>query len=207
MFQNPVRIFSGEEVMMQKQPRATAMLVVTIFLTAVTGFAIAGDEPGVLTSIQERLQQLEDKDEIHALLITYGRMLDKEDLVGYSQLFAQDGVWEGGIGSASGPAGIQAMLEKVFGKMTRGQYGNSYHIMSDIEIKVDGDTATSWSRWTWIVEEEKGKPVLQRSGHYEDKLVREDGRWRFKHRLTVTELPTAEKDTESRLFLTDHRDY
>jgi hypothetical protein len=77
--------------------------------------------------------------------------------------------------------------------------------MSDIVIDVDGDTATSWSRWTWIVESEDGKPVIQRSGHYEDKLVREDGQWRFKHRLTVTELPTAAKDTEAAIWRKDHR--
>jgi hypothetical protein len=156
-------------------------------------------------SIEERFQRIEDREAIEEVLITYGRFLDKEDLAGYSSLFASDGVWEGGIGSAKGPKDILEMLETVFGRTTRGQYGNSYHLMSDIIIDVDGDTATSWSRWTWIIESDDGKPVPERSGHYEDTLVREHGEWRFKHRLTVTELPTPEKDTEAAIWRKDHR--
>jgi hypothetical protein len=160
---------------------------------------------GASRSIEERFQRIEDRETIEELLITYGRLLDKEDLAGYSNLFASDGVWEGGIGSAKGPKEIFEMLEAVFGRTTRGQYGNSYHLMSDIIIDVDGDTATSWSRWTWIIESDDGKPVPQRSGHYEDTLVRENGAWKFRHRLTVTELPTAEKDTEAAIWRRDHR--
>ena len=42
---------------------------------------------------------MEDRAAIEELLITYGRLLDRQDLAGYSSLFAVDGVWEGGIGS------------------------------------------------------------------------------------------------------------
>jgi hypothetical protein len=156
-------------------------------------------------SIEQRLRRMEDREAIAKLLITYGRYLDKEDLVGYSNLFAGDGVWAGGIGSAKGPQEIRTMLQTVLGRTTRGQYGNSYHIMSDIIIDVDGDAASSWSRWTWIVEAEDGRPVPQRSGHYEDTLVREKGEWKFKYRLTVTELPTAAKDKEAAIWRKDHR--
>ena len=156
-------------------------------------------------SLEQRFQRIEDREAIEELLITYGQLLDKEDLAGYSSLFAAEGVWEGGIGSAKGPDAIFEMLETVFGRTTPGQYGNDYHLMSDIIIDVDGDTATSWSRWTWIVEGEDGKPMPQRSGHYEDSLVRENGEWKFLRRLTVTELPTPAKDTESAIWRKDHR--
>jgi hypothetical protein len=166
-----------------------------------TESAAAADD----ASTKVQMQRLVDRAAIEDLLITYGRMLDVEDFVGYSKLFARDGVWEGGIGSATGPAEIQHMLEKVFGRVDRGKYGASFHVMSNITVQVTGDTATSWSRWTWFVEGADGKPAAQRSGHYEDKLVREGGQWRFKHRLTVTELPTAAKDAEAQVFRKDHR--
>jgi hypothetical protein len=166
----------------------------------------AEESAGISGSVESRLQNLEDREEIRALLIEYGRLLDKEDLAGYSKLFAKDGVWEGGIGLARGPEGIEKMLEEVFGRVAPGQYGNSYHIMSDITINTHGDTATSWSRWTWIVEGSEGKPELQRAGHYEDTLVRENGDWKFKHRLTVTELPTEQNDTETKIWRKDYRD-
>ena len=186
-------------------------IIVTLYsvmmFLGISGMAQAnGDTAAATQSIQKRLQRLEDAQTIRALLLKYGRLLDKEDFVGYSKLFAQDGVWEGGIGSAKGPAEIQEMLDKVFGRVPRGQYGGSYHIMSSIMIDVEGDTATSWSRWTWIIEGKDGKPEMQRSGHYEDSLIRENGQWKFKHRLTVTELPTAQKDSEAQIFRKDFRD-
>jgi hypothetical protein len=190
---------------MSKRAKWVVTLASTTFSLGLMTAAARGETADESHAIEQRLQRIEDREAIEELLITYGQFLDKQDLVGYSNLFATDGVWEGGIGSAKGPQEILAMLQAVFGRTTRGQYENSYHIMSDIIIDVDGDTASSWSRWTWIVEAEDGKPVPQRSGHYEDTLVRENGEWKFQHRLTVTELPTAEKDTEAAIWRKDHR--
>jgi hypothetical protein len=183
---------------------ALTVAAMTLALGLTTDGAL-GQTTNASLSLEQQLRRIQDRETIEELLITYGRFLDKQDLVGYSNLFAKDGVWEGGIGSAKGPKEILEMLEAVYGRTARGQYDNSYHIMSDIIIDVDGDTATSWSRWTWIVEGEDGKPVPQRSGHYEDTMVRENGEWKFQHRLTVTELPTAAKDTEAAIFRKDHR--
>ena len=185
-----------------------SVTLVSVNLVAGTSVAAAADEnANAGLSVEQRLQRLEAREAILELLVTYGRYLDKKDLVGYSNLFAEDGVWEGGIGSATGPKGIQDMLTKVFARVEPGAYGSDYHIMSDFNIDVTGDaTATAWSRWTWMVESEEGKPVGQRSGHYEDKLVKVNGEWKFKYRLTVTELPTPDKDAEAQIFRKDHRD-
>lgn len=166
----------------------------------------AADKAAGDARLAQRVREMEDREAIRELLVVYGRYLDKKDLAGYSKLFAKDGVWEGGIGSATGPDGIYKMLETVYARVTPGQYGNDYHIMSDFIVAVDGDTATSWSRWTWVIEGDEGTPEISRSGHYEDTLVREDGQWKFKHRLTVTETPTPEKDKQAQIFRKDHRD-
>lgn len=163
-------------------------------------------DAGKAPSVEERLRALEDREAIANLLVTYGRLLDAKDLQGYASLFAEDGVWEGGIGTATGPAEIHDMLSRVYGQLEPDAYGNDYHIMSDFVIEVDGDDATSWSRWTWIVEGGDGKPVVQRSGHYEDTLVRVGNTWKFRRRLTVTELPTPERDTEADIFRRDFRE-
>lgn len=190
--------------------KSSALIVrcwLVVVLAVVAGCSPRSEVPAEsVSTLEARIQLIEDRQEILAVLVSYGRFLDEKDLVGYSNLFAADGVWEGGIGSAEGPEGIRQMLETVFGRVEPGQYGADYHIMSDFEITVNGDTATSWSRWTWIVEGDDGKPTAQRSGHYEDKLVRINGDWRFLHRLTVTELPTPEKDSESQIYRKDHRD-
>ena len=131
-------------------------------------------------SIAARLQRLEDIEEIRTLLIDYGRHLDSRDLVAYSRLFAKDGEWVGGFGSAKGPAGILEFMQKNLG--TGPNRNGSYHIMSNFEIEVKGDTATARSRWTFVVPGADGKPAISQAGRYEDLLVREDGRWKFKKR-------------------------
>src|SRR5271156_4169158 len=69
-------------------------------------------------SADQRLQKLEDKEAIRSLLIDYGRALDKRDFVAYGRLFAKDGTWKGGMGSATTPQGIQKMVADGFSKMS-----------------------------------------------------------------------------------------
>lgn len=134
-----------------------------------------------------RLQRLEDMEEIRTLLLDYGRFLDSRDLVAYSRLFAKDGEWVGGFGSARGPQEILAFMQKNLG--TDPNRGNTYHILSNFEIVTDRDSATAWSRWTFITPGSDGKPVISQAGRYDDVLVKEDGRWRFKRRVASNDIP------------------
>ena len=127
------------------------------------------------------LRRLLAKDEIQTLLIDYGRHLDSRDFAAYGRLFAKDGEWVGGFGTASGgPAGIQAFMEKAMG--TGPNRANNYHILSNFVITVTGDTAAAWSRWAFVVPGPTGATIAQ-AGRYDDTLVRENGRWKFKKRV------------------------
>jgi hypothetical protein len=66
---------------------------------------------------------------------------------------------------------------------------NSFHILSNFEIEVKGDSATAWSRWTFITPGADGKPAISQAGRYDDILVREDGRWKFKRRSASNDIP------------------
>jgi uncharacterized protein (TIGR02246 family) len=139
------------------------------------------------SSLAARVQRIEDTEEIRTLLLDYGRFLDSRDLAAYSRLFAKDGEWVGGFGSVKGPAGIQAFMEKNLG--TGPNRGNTFHILSNFVIDVKGDTATAWSRWTFITPGADGKPVLSQAGRYDDILIREDGHWKFKRRVASNDIP------------------
>jgi uncharacterized protein (TIGR02246 family) len=139
------------------------------------------------SSLAARLQRLEDMEEIRTLLLDYGRHLDSRDLAAYSRLFAKDGEWVGGFGSVQGPAGIQAFMEKNLG--TGPNRTNTYHLLTNFVIEVKGDTATAWSRWTFVTPGPDGRPVIAQAGRYDDILVRESGRWRFKRRVASSDLP------------------
>jgi uncharacterized protein (TIGR02246 family) len=158
-------------------------LVTTVGLLVLTAAAAAAQSPQALS---DRLQRFEDKAEIEALLLDYGRHLDNRDFAAYSRLFAKDGEWVGGFGKVAGPANIQAFMEKAMG--TQPNRAKNYHLLSNFVITVTGDTATAWSRWAFVVPGERGAAISQ-AGRYDDTLVREDGRWRFKRRVASNDTP------------------
>lgn len=164
-------------------------LVVTAAV-AVLSFALGSSLPKAegADTVDARLKRTEDVQAIETLLVRYGRELDKRDYKAYGALFAQDGSWKGGMGSATGPEAIGKMVAAGFEKMSPSLYEKSYHSMTSFDVVVNGDTATAWSRWTWIVVGADGRPRLERAGHYEDTLVRERGEWKFKARQAFTEI-------------------
>jgi len=161
--------------------RTSLVLALVLAATAQTPRPAPAD-----TALTARLQRLEDVEEIRTLLLDYGRFLDSRDLPAYSRLFAKDGEWVGGFGSAQGPAAIQAFMEKNLG--TGPNRSNSYHLLTNFVIDVKGDTATAWSRWTFVTPGADGKHVIAQAGRYDDVLVRENGRWKFKRRTASSDL-------------------
>lgn len=140
-----------------------------------------------MTNVEERLRLLEDKEAIRELLLDYGRALDAHDTKAYSELFAEDGEWSGGVGQSRTPAGIKKMLDDLFANST-GAFPKAHHVMANMAIDVQGDVATANSRWMWITGDADGGPKVMRAGYYEDSLIRENGNWKFRKRRAVTEL-------------------
>ena len=136
--------------------------------------------------ISAQIQRLEDTAAIERLLLEYGRALDARDFKAYSLLFAKDGVWQGGMGTVQGPAAIQAFMEKA---IPGPNAVHNFHVLSNFVIDVNGDGATAWSRWMFMVPGPNNTAVAAQSGRYEDTLVREDGRWKFKRRVASNDIP------------------
>jgi uncharacterized protein (TIGR02246 family) len=143
-----------------------------------------------MARLQQRVQQLEDQEQIREVLVAYGECLDSRDYAGYASLFARDGVWTGGFGSAKGPAEIQAMLEKNLGKAAPGFVNkSSFHLMTTMVVQVTGDTATARSRYLFYTATTDNKPGASLAGRYVDEFVREDGKWKIKRRTTHGVIP------------------
>src|SRR5579863_6500118 len=138
-------------------------------------------------SLAARVQRLEDEEEIRNVLVSYSRTLDAHDFGAYSRLFAKEGEWVGGFGSVKGPAAIEALMVKSIG--TPGKPSSTYHLLTNFLIDVHGDTATAWSRWTYVTPGPDKKPIMAQGGHYEDTLIRENGQWKFSRREAFGDLP------------------
>lgn len=95
----------------------------------------------------------------------------------------------GGFGSARGPDAIREMLERYLGPTTHHPPSGAHHLITNLVIDVDGDSAAAWSRWTFVAPDADGSPTVLLCGHHDDILVRERGTWRFARRVAVTDLP------------------
>ncbi len=165
--------------------RTAAVLAVTLVLVACTQSA----DPRV-AALERRVQQLQDEQAIREVVIRYGEYLDARDYAGYASLFASDGVWTGGFGSATGPAGIQEMLEKNLGKPEAGFINKSnFHLMTTVVVNVDGDTAKVRSRYMFFTATPDNRPTPALAGRYVDEFVRENGSWKIKKRVTNGVIP------------------
>jgi uncharacterized protein (TIGR02246 family) len=141
------------------------------------------------SELERRLRVLEDKEEIRSLLQEYRRTLDVRDMRAFSDLYARDGSWSGGSGTATGPEGIHDMLVAALPDNPPWPGSTLWHWISDPAITVDGDRATADSLWMHVRRAEGDTPLLPTLGRYEDDLIREDGRWRFQLRRVTRLIP------------------
>src|SRR5262252_701233 len=88
--------------------RIGCFLVCAAIAGSLTGVAGQTAKPDALAA---RLQVLEDREAIRALLVSYARTLDERDFAGFEQLWAKDAEFIGGSSdSAKGPAAIANLL-------------------------------------------------------------------------------------------------
>jgi uncharacterized protein (TIGR02246 family) len=142
-----------------------------------------------LDSLAKRVQVLEDREDIRALILAYGQAHDHRDYRAFVSLFAKDGEWVGGLGSAKGPDKIFEMLDRTIGHDPKPNGSGTYHVMTNDQIKIDGDTASATTKWIYITPDDSNAPKLVFLGHYNDKFIRENGTWKFLRREAPADIP------------------
>jgi hypothetical protein len=140
-------------------------------------------------ALESRVQKLEDREEIRQLLMDYGRFLDQRDFRAFSELFAEtEGEWIGGMGRAKGSQAIRELMESTIGKDM--SIAQSCHLFTNETIHINGDQATAVTKWIFVVTGESNRPQPLFLGHYEDSMIRENGRWKFLRRVVRADIPT-----------------
>jgi hypothetical protein len=142
------------------------------------------------SELKQRLQRSEDILSIQQLFNQYASHLDAGRFDRYAALFSVNGeVKLGPLGRAKGRAEIEALMRKNLAASV----GQSYHIISNPVIQLDGDSATSEVMWTVILRGDGDRPVLGMIGRHRDELVRENGEWCFLSRAGFVDIPSAMK--------------
>ncbi|MCW2620975.1 MAG: hypothetical protein JWL64_577 [Frankiales bacterium] len=138
-----------------------------------------------MTTIEERLQRLEDRQEIQQLFVDYGRHLDRGDWDAYAALFAEDGEILLGAWRARGRDAIREVMKGAL----QDSVGSTFHVISSPDVRLAGDVATSEVMWTVIARDPEGAPGLTMVGRHVDELRRIEGRWRIVRRKGYVDLP------------------
>jgi uncharacterized protein (TIGR02246 family) len=172
---------------MRARLASSTVLVAATMLVGVLGAAPAGAADDLAT-LAARVQVLEDREEIRALILLYGQSHDHRDYRTFASLFAANGEWIGGLGSAKGPDAIFALMDKSIGHNPLPNGSGTFHVMTNDQIKIDGDRASSVTKWLYITAADDNSPKLTFLGHYTDEFIRENGRWRFLKRQSVSDI-------------------
>lgn len=163
-------------------------VVVMAALVVCGSFAARAAEGDDVAALAKRVQVLEDREEIRALILAYGQAHDHRDYRTFASLFAANGEWIGGLGTAKGPDAIFALMDKSVGHNPLPEGSGTFHIMTNDQIKIDGDRASSTTKWFYITAADDNSPKPTYLGHYDDQFVRENGRWRFLRRQSISDI-------------------
>jgi uncharacterized protein (TIGR02246 family) len=164
----------------------TTMRTLALAGTVLAAAAIisrAPAQPGDAARLAARVQVLEDREEIRALIMAYGEAHDARDYRRFADLFAEtDGEWVGGLGTARGRSAIFALMDETIGHNPQPGGSGTYHVMTNDQIAIDGDRASAVTKWIYLTPNESNNPQMLFLGHYEDQFIRENGEWKFLRR-------------------------
>jgi hypothetical protein len=155
-------------------------VICAVIASSLTGVA-AQRATSSSDAVTARLQVLEDREAIRALLVSYARTLDERDFAGFEQLWAKDAEFVGGANnSAKGPPAIRDLLQGLLKVNAAPVPGRDWHLVMNQTVDVTGDSATGFSRGTWVVTDPEKQLRVSIIANYYDQFVREGGRWKFK---------------------------
>lgn len=132
----------------------------------------------------------DDRAEIEDLQARYLFALDFRDPDLYVSTFTEDGILDVGSGEITGREAIKQTIARMpqpaAAPGMRPAVGR--HNISNIVIKIEGDTASARAYWFHYSNDNPTRAgVFDGFGHYEDELVKVNGRWLFAKRRIYNE--------------------
>jgi 3-phenylpropionate/cinnamic acid dioxygenase small subunit len=120
------------------------------------------------------------------LLAQYCQLMDDRRYVEWSQLFADDGVWELGGHAYRGPTETQAFMDQL---LRDRPHRHTKHVNTNLVIELDGAQGRVTSDYVMLASEPDGSPwTIVATGRYFDRVVQraDDQGWQFAERRLGT---------------------
>ena len=178
---------------MHARIRLSMNLWLAATIMALGAFAMPRAQAADLEALAKRAQVLEDREEIRALILAYGQAHDHRDYKMFASLFATNGEWIGGLGTAKGPDAIFALMDKSIGHHPLPEGSGTIHVLTNDQIVINGDRASSVTKWLYLTAGDDKAPKPTYLGHYDDQFIRENGHWKFLRRQSISDISPLRK--------------
>ena len=163
---------------------AVSVLVTVAVMSMTTGPA------GFYAQTRPVSSYAEDRAAIEDLQARYLFALDFHDPDLYVSTFTEDGVLDYGSGDVKGRQAIKDVIARMPSPAAVPglRAGAARHNISNMVLKVDGNKATGRSYWFhYSNDNPQRRGVFDGFGHYEDELVKVNGKWLFTKRKIYNE--------------------
>jgi hypothetical protein len=149
--------------------------------------------------MEARLQAVEDRQAIEQLMMgDYCLALDRRLWKDYAATFTEDGELVQGKSVTKGRKAIEELMSTPRPPAAgatpppppppAGEFGATKHVVTDLNLKLNGDSATATAYWQTIAIRPGGATAIAGVGHYVDVLKKVNGKWLFARREIVNPL-------------------
>ncbi len=125
-----------------------------------------------------------EQEEVRRTLALYAHRHDSRDADGYADLFARDGSFVSARAQHRGRGAVKEFIADLYRSQPTER--RTKHLCGNSIIDVDGQSATAVTDFVAYERQGDGPWQVHTIGQYQDKLVLEDGMWRFAERHVVT---------------------
>ena len=165
------------------------------------GFSVGGGAAQAAPapcSMEARLQAVEDRQAIEQLMMgDYCLALDRRMWKEYAATFTEEGELVQGRSVTKGRKAIEELMSQPRASAPgappppappAGEFGATRHVVTNLNLKLNGDSATATAYWQTIAIRPGGATAIAGIGHYIDQLKKVNGKWLFTRREIVNPL-------------------
>jgi 3-phenylpropionate/cinnamic acid dioxygenase small subunit len=125
-----------------------------------------------------------EQEEVRRTLALYAHRHDGRDVDGYAELFARDGSFVSARAEHRGRGAVKEFIADLY--RTQPKDRRTKHLCGNSIVDVDGQTARAVTDFVAYERLGDGAWQVHTIGQYQDRLILEDGMWRFAERRVVT---------------------
>jgi 3-phenylpropionate/cinnamic acid dioxygenase small subunit len=125
-----------------------------------------------------------EQEEVRRTLALYAHRHDSRDVDGYAELFARDGSFVSARAEHRGRGAVKEFIADLY--RTQPKDRRTKHLCANSIVDVDGQTARAVTDFVAYERLGDGAWRVHTIGQYQDRLILEDGMWRFAERRVVS---------------------